>query len=109
MLSILTQKRENYGDHKIPCLFGHRGALCSKYFQICRNPKTLRQILQKWDGRMGYPCIVRTLESSLVVGCFEQGDETSVLYKETIYRRFFFVSRRHNPLWVCIHSPLEDF
>ena len=81
MLSILTQKREKYGDHKIPCLFGHRRALCSKYFQICRNPKLLRQTLQKLDGRMGYPCIVRTLEWSLVIGCCEQGDDISVLYK----------------------------
>ena len=83
MLSILKQKKEKSEDHKIPCLVGNRRALCSRYFQICRNPKTLRQSLQKWDGRMGYPCIVRTLESSLMVGCCEQGDETSVLCKKS--------------------------
>ena len=83
MPSIFTKKRENSAHHKTPCLFEHRRALYSKYFQICRNPKLLRQTLQKLDGRMGYPCVVLTLEWSLVVGCCEQGDETSVLYKES--------------------------
>ena len=48
-------KREKSGDHKKPMPFL---TLCSRYLHMSRNSKTLRQILQKLGGRMGYLCFM---------------------------------------------------
>jgi hypothetical protein len=73
------KKTKKSVDHKNPCLFGHRRALHNKEFHIFRNPRTLRQTLQKLGGRMGYP-VLNTLVSRLVVGWCEHDNETPVLY-----------------------------